>query len=451
MKEKKRVVILVDNKKRDLPGAALLAYHLEKRGIECFLQPLGGWRASLAAFKPHFILFNHLLGSHLVQYSRELHRMGVKVGVLPNEGILYNEEVLEFNASKFHNDAHIDHFFVWNEAHKRAIEHGNNGSIRNVHVVGVPRFDFYFEPLRPPKRSPYPTLLVCSNFVFAQYKEMDPDVADRLFAPWKDRVSSYRDYWSLIETNHRSRAMFLPFLETLAAQEKYHIIFKPHPGEDAGFYDRWYAGLDETARRWITLEKEKYIWELIPQCDAEIACETCTTTLESWICQKPTIELLLTKHPVFYHDFLSRMTLTCEDPSRIVQTVEQALGGREENRFAEARKNHLAKWCDSPDGHATEKLATIIADSVANTTPDFSGIDWKHRRKGLKLRAMNTLGFAYNFNPAAVVDFSPLPKLNPEKIKYHRKNITPSDVETWKKKIEALMARNDGESDHATE
>ena len=42
-------------------------------------------------------------------------------------------------------------------------------------------------------------------------------------------------------------------------------------------------------------------------------------------------------------------------------------------------------------------------------------------------------------------------ELNPEKTKYHRKNITPSDIEARKKKIEALMARNDGESDHATE
>ena len=438
MKGQRRVVVLVDNKHRDLPGAALLAYQLERKGIECFLEPLEAWKASLATHRPHFILFNHLLGSHLVAYSKELRDMGVKVGVLPNEGILYNEEVLAFNAAKFHNSAHVDHFFVWNEAHKKAIENGNNGSIKNVHVVGVPRFDFYFDPLKPPKTSPYPTVLVCSNFVFAQYKEKDPRIADRLFAPWKDRVSSYRNYWELIETNYRARELFFPFLEKLIQSGKYNIILKPHPGEDSKIYEKWYTSLDHKARQSIRLEKEKYIWELIPQCDVEIACETCTTTLESWICKKPTIELLLLKHPVFYHEFLSKMTLTCKDPSLLTNTVDQALSGCKEDEFLEARMEHLAKWCDSPDGHATEKLASVIAEAAESASPDFSKINFNYQRKALKHRIMQSIGQAYNFNPISLIDFNPLPELNQEKIRIYQKTIKPSDITLWKRNIEKL-------------
>ncbi len=442
MKEERRVVVLVDNKRRDLPGTALLAHHLEQRGIKCFLEPLEAWKASLAVHRPHFILFNHLLGSHLVAYSKELRDMGVKVGVLPNEGILYNEEVLAFNAAKFHNSAHVDHFFVWNEAHKKAIEKGNNGSIKNVHVVGVPRFDFYFDPLKPPKSSPYPTVLICTNFVFAQYKEKDPKIADRLFAPWKDRVSSYRNYWELIETNYRSREMFFPFLDKLLQSGQYHIILKPHPGEDAKIYERWYTSLDQEDRRLIRLEKDKYIWELIPQCDVEIACETCTTTLESWICKKPTIELLLSKHPVFYHEFLSKMTLNCENPSQIIPTLQQALSGEKEREFFDARKKHLEKWCDSPNGHATEKLASIIADAAKSSSPDFSKIPFSYQRKAFKHRLMNFLDQPYNFNPFSMIKFKPLPRLDQEKIRIYRKTIRPSDVTRWKKKIKELYSEN---------
>jgi len=443
---KPRIVILVDNKKRDLPGSALLAYYLEQHGIEVFLEPLEAWRACLAAHKPHMILFNHLLGSHLVKYTQELHARGILVGVLPNEGILYDKEVLEFNAAKFHNHAHVDYFFVWNQAHKDAIESGNDGSIRHVEIVGVPRFDFYFPPLAPKKTSSSPTILVCTNFVFAQYADKDPSVANKLFAPWKERVSSYRDYWKLIHTNHRSRKKFFEFLESIRNSPKeYRFILKPHPGEDHEIYKRWYLKLSEEEKQRIRLDTESYIWELIPQCDVEIACETCTTTLESWIAGKPTIELLLEKDPLFYHEFLSHMTLTCEIPSVLRNTIDQALDGNSEKPFESARREHLSKWCDTPSGHSTEKLAQIIFRALQDTHPSFSGIDWNHQRKGFKLKLLSKLDLPYNYNPFSLSKFFN-PKKYREKQRITEKNIRPSDVKKWKEKINTLMTKLEKDS-----
>ena len=57
------------------------------------------------------------------------------------------------------------------------------------------------------------------------------------------------------------------------------------------------------------------ITALILACDLEISCETCTTALESWIARKPTIELVLQKHPVFYHPDIARLNATCHDPT----------------------------------------------------------------------------------------------------------------------------------------
>jgi len=59
--QKPSVVYLIDHKGRDLMGAALIAYHLEKLGIVCHMEPLQSWRSSLPAWKPNLILFNHLL------------------------------------------------------------------------------------------------------------------------------------------------------------------------------------------------------------------------------------------------------------------------------------------------------------------------------------------------------------------------------------------------------
>ncbi len=440
--DKKRVVILVDNKKRDLPGAALIAYHLEKMGIECYLEPLEAWRGCLYARKPHMIIFNHLLGSHLVKYSQELRDMGVLVGVLPNEGILYNKEVLEFNASKFHNNAHVDYFFVWNEAHKEALKKGNSGSIKNIEIVGVPRFDFYFEPLKPKKTSPTPTILVCTNFVFAQFLEKDPKIAEKLFAPWKGRISSYSNYWELIKTNHKSRKLFFNFLNTLVSLNKYNIILKPHPGEETDIYQKWYEKLDKVLKEKVKLDTKSHIWELIPQCDVEIACETCTTTLESWIAKKPTIELILTKHPVFFHEFLSKMSLTCEDPKLLDETIQKALKKEREKEFEPLRKEHLKKWCADPKGDSSKKLANIIKKAVERIEPDFRKIDKKHQRKGKKLLFFEKLNLPYNYNPFSLTKAKIFPKKHKEKLRVYNKTIKPSDVKKWKEKIKKVMDGN---------
>src|SRR5688572_25685359 len=138
--------MLVDNKRRDLMVAALLAHHLEKRDVACHLEPLEAYQGVLGAHRPDLIISNHLLAPHLVRYSQRLAELGVLVAVLPNEGILYEENVLEFNAGKHYNGAHIDLFFCWNEVHKHALEKQGFGARTRIEVIGVPRFDFYFAP-----------------------------------------------------------------------------------------------------------------------------------------------------------------------------------------------------------------------------------------------------------------------------------------------------------------
>ncbi len=437
----KKVVLLVDNKHRDLPGAVLIAHHLESLGIECHLQPLEAWRGCLYAFKPDMIIFNHLLGSHLVKYSQELHKMGILVGVLPNEGILYNEEVLEFNASKYHNDAHIDVFFCWNNVHKEALQKALNGTETQVVTVGVPRFDFYFEPLKNSSRASDNTLLICTNFVFAQFLEKDKSIGDGLFAPWKDRIPSYKNYWEIIRVNHDSRAKFLLFLQEIADSFSGNIILKPHPGEDKNFYSEWLSNQTEEVRNKIEYNTTDYVWDLIPKCAVEIACETCTTTLESWISGKPTIELLLNKHPVFYKEFITKMTDSCDDPKNIIQLIDRLIKNPSQECFATMREEHLAKWCDSPCGKSSYKMAKIIRDLLERSKEKNVVFDFSHMRKGIKLSVLNFFDLPYNYDPLLALKLSINPNKYREKVRVYRKTIKPSDIRFWKQKISALLGK----------
>ena len=202
--DEKRVVLLVDDKNRDLMVAALIAWHFRRRGIDCFLEPLEAYRGAISAYRPHLMIFNHIVASHLVDYSRRLGAMGVLTAVLLNEGLCYDDEERDYNAGKHHKGANIDYFFCWNQPFKQAMERYGFGDRTHIEVVGPVRYDYYREPwsrafndYRWPG-SGKPKVLVCSNFGLAKFYHAPKSEAKRLFAPWTNRIPIYRDWWGLV-------------------------------------------------------------------------------------------------------------------------------------------------------------------------------------------------------------------------------------------------------------
>ncbi len=435
----KRVVILVDNKKRDLPGCSLIAHHLKKRfGIRCELQPLESWRSCLAAFKPHYILFNHLTASHLAKYSNRLKKMNIKVGVLPNEGIIYDKEALAFNAGKYHSYAHIDNFFCWNKEHANAVLDHMKDMKEKVYVVGVPRFDFYFEPWRnvfkTHKDSSRPTILVCTNFVFATYGEFSRERIDKIFSPWKDRYSLYRNYMKLIEMNTNDRLMFLKYIKELLERTEYGIKLRPHPRESTEFYKKWISKLPEAQKRRIHLSVDENITEALLSSDLHIACGTCTTTLEAWILRRPSISVVLNKHPVFYREEQLQANKLCYCPEELPMLVEEALKRPDQPEFAEKRKEHLKQWCNLPTGDSSYKVAKIIYNTINNTAEPCWRLDLMDYKRALKLRIKNRLGLAYGNNLWRLLYIKITGVADPIESKF----IRPRDVREWADRLERI-------------
>lgn len=442
----KGVVILVDNKKRDLTGDALIAYHLKSMGINCFLEPLEAYKGALAAHRPDMIVFNHLTGSHLVTYSKRLAELGVLVGVLPNEGILYDEYDLKYSAGGYHKGAHIDYFFCWNRHHKDAIIKNMPASDMRVEVIGNPKFDFYFSPYSGLFSSAgraegeKPRVLVCTNFVFAKYKELPREFADRVFAPWKDKIPLYSDYWSAIEANHEARRVFMDFLRELVSASKYTVVIRPHPGEDPGIYRRWYDELDGPARENVVFDTDSNITSLILSCDIEISCETCTTALESWIAGKPTIELVFGRHPMFYHQKIAALNVLCDRPEDIVALVDAQLEDPGQESLAGARRAHLDEWCGSPDGTSALRMAKVIAGALSSRKDiEWGTLTFDERRKGIKLKLLAGLDIPYNYDPLLFIKKRAMREKYSHKDMIARKNIRPSDVAVAMSSIEKSL------------
>ena len=436
----KTIVILVDNKRRDLSSAALIAHHLKKIGVRCELEPLGAWRSVLWAHKPDMIIFNHLNAPHLEKYSQELHQKGVLVSMLPNEGLIYDRENREFNVAKFHNTGHIDHFFCWNNAFADSAKTvWKNDSIK-AHVIGIPRFDFYFSPLA---KSFQPALrkkvLICTNFAFAMFREVTPEVGERFFKKWSETDTYYRNWKEIVDIDYANRECFFSFLNAAVQQTDHEIILRPHPSETVEIYENWYNSLDSETRQRVRYVKDGSIDDLIAECDLQVARDTCTTSLESWIAGKPTIVIHLSNHPALYQDFTDKVTTICTAPETFPSLINQILEKGEHVQFKKPRDEHLRQWCNTPDGHVCEKFAILLKDIVeSHPTPDLSNLSFSDIRRGLRLKLFKKLNLPCNYKPFIDYRYVFNPKKGKMRKKGVEKNIKPSDVRAWEEKFKKM-------------
>jgi len=444
--QSKRVVMLVDDKNRDLMVATLLAWHFKRRGVECFLEPLEAWRGAVAAHRPHLMIFNHMVSSHLVEHSLRLAQMGVLTAVMVNEGLCYDDEERNFNAGKHHSGAHIDFYFCWNEPFKQAMQKYGFGERTHIEVVGPARYDYYrkpwsrvFDDYRWPA-SGRPKLLVCSNFGIAKFFDAPKSEAKRLFAPWTDRIPIYRDWWSLVEINHRAQRRFLGFLDAIVRARRFDLVLRPHPREDLDFYRQWLAGLPKDLRKEVQIDATSNITSLILACDLQVGCENCNTTLESWIAGKPTVELIFERHPVYYSPAVAALSPNCERPEDIVAAIERELADPRQARFQAGRAAHLDKWCAGARGDATARITDLVASRLARQPePDWSRLDLADRRRGLKLKALRKLGKAYHYKPLVAMRGRVLGGRHKLRAYVYDKAVTPATAKRAMRLLESKL------------
>jgi surface carbohydrate biosynthesis protein len=436
------VVLLVDNKGRDLEIAVLIARHLEALGVGCHLEPLEAFRAAVGAHKPSMVVFNHLNASHLASWSRRLKDMNVLVGVLPNEGFVYNRESRAFMSGRFHQP-HVDHFFCWNEQHREALIGEGADRTGTVHVVGVPRFDFYFEPwsrllpAAPARTTAKPRILLCTNFVFAKFIDRMQDAA-AIFAGKQQTVSLVKDYKGAVESHWRSRNRILDYLNLLLDDGRFEILLRPHPIEEKQFYEQWLAGLSAERRANLVYEPGGGVAPLILDCDLEISCEACTTAIESWVVRKPTIELIFDRHPMLFKAEPSAANIECDDPAKLPDLIAQHLSPPVTPDKQTLRAKHLETWCATPDGTSALRIARTIANAVLNKKPaDWSKLDAADKRRAAKLNFYRSLGVPYHFDVLLSLKSMLRPKRYAAKAGAYRKSITPHDVAVMHERFKA--------------
>lgn len=436
---------MVDDKKRDLVVASMIAHALAQRNITCHLEPLEAYRAVLAAYRPQMIVFNHLTASHLVKYSKRLAEMGVLTAVLLNEGLCYDDEERLYNAGKHHTTAHIDMFFSWNQPMKDSLIQLGFGNSTKIEVTGPPRFDTYFTPwsklfpVEPRAQNSRPRVLVCTNFGLTKFHDLPKEQVDQFFSPWSSRLETYRDYWGLVNSHYNSSRRIFDYLNALVQSHRFHLTIRPHPRENLKLYHAWMKNLNEKDRAWVRLDNTSNITQAMFDCDVHISCENCTTAMEAWIAGKPTVELVFDRHPVLYAPFFAELQPLCDDPVLLPEIVEAQLKNPEQTSYRAGRKKHLARWCNAPEGKSIQKIADLIAEALRNQkSPDWSQLNWNDFRRAWKLKLFKMLGLAYHFDPLLPLKKILAPHKYAMKFGVYQKAIKPSHVRYMQKELEKI-------------
>src|SRR4029078_9722300 len=110
------VLLIVDQKWRDLPGMAALAWWLEQDSISSALLPYAAWREALVTRRPSVVVLTHMNGSRNRAIAESARRMGSRNAVIQTEGRPNNLELMEYVVGRPEDVGQVDLWFTWSDA-----------------------------------------------------------------------------------------------------------------------------------------------------------------------------------------------------------------------------------------------------------------------------------------------------------------------------------------------
>lgn len=442
---RKRFLIPVDHKWRDLPGAIFLKTVLEQKfGHEAILCRQGSELEFCITLLPHCVVFPHILDNAKVDFSRKLKAMDISLVLYPTEGIPSLRRVFEFYSGKFVDMSLVDAQLCWGEGARDIYLDYKTVPPDRLYVTGSSRFDFYREPLNRliPSRvdlfSKYgldpsrPTVMWTTNFTKASVYEIDKNI-------FVDDIKNYKLEGAFQDTDDEgikdieTREITASFFERLVNEHpNINLIIKHHPMESPSFYERFLTRVRSSGAR-VGLVRDNFIWDVLPYIDV-LAQRSCTTGFEAWFLDKPTVELQVNPRDSYYvneeADGGNDLVVTYEEFS---SHILKYLGGANvPPEQIQRREDFIRKWCFTIDGKSTLRLATFLDEHVSGINNQPHNVrNIETIKYMLRSTIYRLLGMPY-YLPAKKV-FSR--REDPDKIGRFDKWVTLESIQYWEQLV----------------
>ncbi len=296
MLSNKKILMVVPYKARDLEGHALVGHQLNRRyGYEVIFS--NGYRLEpkILQHAPDALVLDHLSWNFKVEQAKLAKNLGMKVVILPTEGLFQDAEGAVRRAGKLHHATHLpDLYMTWGDFPRRALLEEKLMVETRVQTAGCPRFDFYCQPylnLMPSRRefvkqfgfsqSDAPLILWATNTPYsarsaAKMLERQTKRAKKPLAEVQAHIADHKIQW-----REHSRVV----LELARRNPQWNFIIKVHPAE----WVNPYLEMEEKNPN-IKVAYNSPIRPFLYH--AEILLQrNCTTATEAWMFGKPVLNL----------------------------------------------------------------------------------------------------------------------------------------------------------------
>jgi len=405
-----RVGLIVDNPARDLAGLVLVADRLSARGAVGFLVPLYQQGVDVPLLDLDVVVANYVRPNNL-PLLRAYAEAGTAVAVLDTEGGVLSEDGVDAP----HNWARaaaamgvgdlVARYCFWGEV--AAAGFLETGALRpeQVRVTGCPRFDFCRPPLVGTlggERRDY--VLVNTNFSAINPRFSGSAASERTTFVGAGWEPAYVD--RLLEDLHAVHPRYLDTVAEMAARLPDTIVLvRPHPFENAAFYERRFADAEN-----IVVDGAGSVIPVIASSRCVVHLN-CGTAVESALLGKVAINLeYLNTDLMRQHTPLPRKisySASGLDDLVAAVTAPESLDGAVDR---EARyRAYVRPWFHEADGRAGERVADALLSLSPRARPRPLGVRLRSAAAGSAVRprpgqrAQGLLGLALGSRTATAL------------------------------------------------
>ncbi|RJQ47414.1 MAG: hypothetical protein C4538_05195 [Nitrospiraceae bacterium] len=440
-----KIMIVVDHKWRDLPSSVYLKLLLEKNyGHSVELVRLGEDSALISSFMPHMVIYNNLYEKDRNEYARHLTSCGIKILILPTEGITFSDQQTLLFTHKYSGIDFIDCYLAWNSLMHNAILENNVLPESKVSLAGNCRFDFYLPPLsRLLKDRDYffhkygmplhrMNILITTNFANAEFWPDTSFLEKNLEKQRANGIPVFSDAAKLAQYEYEYRNMMFDLIIGFTKKQRgVNLLLKYHPSERKMLYQRFADEL-KTLNPNVFLIEGEYIWDVLNVSD--LTLQRCSTVaIEAWLMGKYTAEIELL--PSLDH-FLQPKYREGSWTVKSVQDLSELISSISDNTLSISqemntyRKKIIRELIFKPDGETSKRVAETIDSLTREIHADIrklSGVTMKNRIKSFVRRTLGMKGYdiASNLSKFKFGDY----------LGRYDKRFSADDVREWSEKL----------------
>jgi len=367
------ILICIDHKWRDLAGYVYVKKLLEKEGYRVILVRNNFEEYYADVYNPQAVIMIHLYDKKVSDRAKRMKNRGIRIFLMPTEGIPTLKSIRAFSVGAFSDLSAVDLQFLWSDEMKKEMLSYNVIDASKIRVVGVPRFDFYKQPLvnilltkdqlceKYNLDSSLPIITWATNFTHASFFVKNKDFLKK---DWKKyKLDKIYDPEQIPKRDYESREIiFSSIMRLINEIDNVNLIIKLHPSEDHLYYYDRIEKLNSQIKKRIKIITKEYIWDVLNSTDVLIK-RSCTTGIEAWILKKPTIELKLNPDEWYFSEEHAR-------GSDIVNTYDELKDkvlfylkeGAIPDDIMRNREDFLRKWCYKTDGKSTKRFVSAMLD-----------------------------------------------------------------------------------------